>query len=120
MFGGAGRPFCGSPDQIDSARVCQDFARAAIGLTRTNNESLLRVKFSPLCLPGSRRFELDGAMLTREERVVSETLEKPQSHAETKLGRLVVICSPKGGTGKTSLARISLWQQVRRIYRPPA
>jgi cellulose biosynthesis protein BcsQ len=36
---------------------------------------------------------------------VSETLERTDAEVASKPDRLVVICSPKGGTGKTSLAR---------------
>jgi chromosome partitioning protein len=36
---------------------------------------------------------------------MSETIERPDSELASKPGSLVVICSPKGGTGKTSLAR---------------
>jgi chromosome partitioning protein len=36
---------------------------------------------------------------------VSETLERTDAEVASKPGTLVVICSPKGGTGKTSLAR---------------
>jgi chromosome partitioning protein len=36
---------------------------------------------------------------------VSETLERAEISLEARVGKLIVICSPKGGTGKTSLAR---------------
>jgi len=36
---------------------------------------------------------------------VSEVIERTEALADVGFGKLIVICSPKGGTGKTSLAR---------------
>lgn len=36
---------------------------------------------------------------------MSEVIEKDDSRSEIELSKLIVVCSPKGGTGKTSLAR---------------